>query len=428
MVLSEMKDYKLGDICTICSSKRIFAKEYREKGIPFFRSKEIIELAENKNISAELFIDEDRYEEIKIKFSVPQKGEILLSSIGANLGIAYYIELENRFYFKDGNVTWFKDFNNEVNSKFVYYWLRSKDTQNTLKNIAIGSAQPALTIEGLKNLNITLPNLQYQEGAAHILSSLDNKIKVNNQINDKLQYISQILFKRWFIDFEFPSEDGLPYKSSGGEMVDSELGIIPKGWEVCNLAELTEKVTRRNKDNICQNTVTISAVDGITNSYFTNRVASKDLSKYILLNKDEFVYNRSLSTGYPVGAVRRLNRYDNAVVSSIYLCFKINQKSMVNFFEMYFLGKEFENKLYQVVQIGSRGHGMLNYNIDDFFAIKLVKPENAVLEKYNEIFEALRKETNILSEQNNNLTKIGDEILHKLMPGELDLSNLEINT
>lgn len=82
---------------------------------------------------------------------------------------------------------------------------------------------------------INLPCLDEQKAIAHILSTLDEKIEVNNEINKTLEKIAQAIFKQWFVDFEFPNEDGEPYQSSGGEMVESELGLIPKGWEVGNL-------------------------------------------------------------------------------------------------------------------------------------------------------------------------------------------------
>src|SRR5690606_33294984 len=77
-----------------------------------------------------------------------------------------------------------------------------------------------------------------QKAIAHILSTLDDKIEVNNQINRTLENMAQTIFKQWFVDFEFPNEDGEPDKSSGGEMVERELGIIPKGWKVVTLGDL----------------------------------------------------------------------------------------------------------------------------------------------------------------------------------------------
>jgi type I restriction enzyme S subunit len=105
---------------------------------------------------------------------------------------------------------------------------------------ATGSTFPNVSREQLTGLKIIAPDLTTQKAIAEILSSLDDKIELNNQINQNLEALAQALFKQWFVDFEFPNENGEPYKSSGGEMIDSELGEIPKGWRVGMLEEVIE--------------------------------------------------------------------------------------------------------------------------------------------------------------------------------------------
>ncbi len=100
--MSKWKEYKLGNLVEIGSSKRIFYKEYVEDGVPFYRSKEIIEKHNSNNISTDLFITEERFEQIKNKFGAPSNGDLLLTSVGT-LGIPYLVSSEDRFYFKDGN-------------------------------------------------------------------------------------------------------------------------------------------------------------------------------------------------------------------------------------------------------------------------------------------------------------------------------------
>ncbi|MFH4259045.1 hypothetical protein WAJ21_21760, partial [Acinetobacter baumannii] len=82
-------------------------------------------------------------------------------------------------------------------------------------------------------------NIEEQKAITNILSSLDGKIETNNTINQKLEEIAQTIFKQWFVDFEFPNEEGKPYKANGGEMVESELGMIPEGWEIKILDDLS---------------------------------------------------------------------------------------------------------------------------------------------------------------------------------------------
>jgi type I restriction enzyme S subunit len=109
------------------------------------------------------------------------------------------------------------------------------------------SAYPLIKPSVIGDLEIELPSLEEQKAIAHILSTLDEKIELNKKINKTLEDIAQAIFKHWFVDFEFPNEDGEPYKSSGGEMVESELGMIPKGWEVKKFGELVKIHTKSIK-------------------------------------------------------------------------------------------------------------------------------------------------------------------------------------
>ena len=125
---------------------------------------------------------------------------------------------------------------NDINKKFLYYLLKNKN----LRILDSGSAQSQITINDLKEYEIFLPNLKLQDKIASVLATLDEKIELNRKINQNLEETAQTLFKRWFIDFEFLNEEGKPYKSSGGKMIESELGEIPEGWRVGKLGEIIE--------------------------------------------------------------------------------------------------------------------------------------------------------------------------------------------
>jgi type I restriction enzyme S subunit len=181
--MEEWKTYKIGSLCSISSSKRIFAKEYQSSGIPFYRGKEVIEKQKGETVSTELYISKSRYDEIKNKFGVPEEGDMLLTSVGT-LGIPYVVKNET-FYFKDGNLTWFSNFKG-INSKFLYYWFLSPMAKNAIDAKAIGSTQKALTIDALSKFEIDIPNIETQEKIVSILSSLDSKIELNRRINDNL--------------------------------------------------------------------------------------------------------------------------------------------------------------------------------------------------------------------------------------------------
>lgn len=112
--------------------------------------------------------------------------------------------------------------------RYLYYKLKSMN----LYNMRIGSSQPLLTQSLIKDIVMKIPSTSEQIKISDILTALDYKIELNNAINKNLEEMAQALFKRWFVDFEFPNENGEPYKSSGGEFEESELGLIPKGWKI----------------------------------------------------------------------------------------------------------------------------------------------------------------------------------------------------
>ena len=128
--------------------------------------------------------------------------------------------------------------------QYIYQKLISQKMLHQINEIAESRSGtfPQITFDAIKNIELNLPSLEEQKRIADILTSLDDKIELNNQMNQTLEEIASLLYKRWFVDFEFPDDKGKPYKSSGGEMVDSELGMIPKGWEVKNLTEIAKFV------------------------------------------------------------------------------------------------------------------------------------------------------------------------------------------
>src|SRR3989339_937805 len=204
-------------------------KEYWENGtIPWLKTQELndatIYAAEEKitqlganNSSAKLF----------------PKNTILMAMYGATVGKLGLLKIEATTNQAFCAMIVNKDV---ADYKYLFYaLLRYRDN---LINLASGAAQQNLNQDIIKNFKIPYPSLDEQKSIAKILSDLDSKIEFNQQMNKTLESIGQALFKHWFVDFEFPNEKGKPYKSSGGEMVDSELGEMPKRWKVGRYEDL----------------------------------------------------------------------------------------------------------------------------------------------------------------------------------------------
>ena len=247
---SEWTEVAIGQVCEITSSKRVFAHEYVEKGVPFYGSKEVIDKALGTYSDTTVFISDARFFEIATKFGYPIKGDLLLSSVGNRAGIPYVINDEGKFYFKDGNLTWFRKFKG-LNSHFLCHWMKSTIGQSALNSIMIGSAQKALTITNLSKLRISLPSLWQQESIAATLNVLDDRITLLRETNATLEAIAQALFKSWFVDFD-PVRAKLEGRAPEGmdeataqlfpdSFEESELGLAPRGWRVGTVGDFARQ-------------------------------------------------------------------------------------------------------------------------------------------------------------------------------------------
>jgi type I restriction enzyme S subunit len=163
MVESEIgeipKDWELKEISSICditSSKRIFESEYQKQGIPFYRGKEVTQKKAGEVISDLIYISVERYHELINNFGKPSKGDILMTAVGT-IGSTYMVE-EEQFYFKDGNVIWFKNFKHKNSNYFLYDYMQTEQFSNLINEITIGSTQSAITIKTFGQQKVVFPS------------------------------------------------------------------------------------------------------------------------------------------------------------------------------------------------------------------------------------------------------------------------------
>jgi type I restriction enzyme S subunit len=212
VMISKLSDtYFLSDLCEIK-----YGKDYKKlsKGsIPVYGSGGVFDYVDNSIYKGESVL-------------IPRKGT--LSNI-------FYVDKE--FWTVD-TLFWTKINKELIIPRFLYYKLLTIN----FNELNVGSAVPSLTTDLLNKISLDIPTLETQQIIVNSLSIIDYKIEINNQINKNLEELAQTLYKQWFVDFEFPNEEGKPYKSSGGEMVESELGMIPKGWEVLPIKDKVEVV------------------------------------------------------------------------------------------------------------------------------------------------------------------------------------------
>ena len=218
-MITEWKKVRLGNLCEITSSKRFHLSERTKTGIPFYCTKEILlKLKGESNFECD-YIAEKLYEDIKSKFGVPQTNDLLLTTRGT-IGYPYLYKQSDKFYFADGNLSWFKNFSKDLDSHFLYYWFLSNDGKAKVDSIAKGTAQKAVPITGLGTLDILLPPLETQQKIAGILSAYDDLIENNRKQIKLLEEAAQKLYKEWFVKLNFPGHENV-------KIVDG----VPEGWK-----------------------------------------------------------------------------------------------------------------------------------------------------------------------------------------------------
>ena len=407
----ETKTYKLDSLCEITSSKRIFYSEYTESGIPFFRSKEIIDLFNKNKIATELFISKDRYNEIKSKFGVPEKDDMLLTSVGS-IGIPYLVKSSDKFYFKDGNLTWFRNYNRKlIVPLYLYLWTTSSVGKETLMRLSMGAAQPALTISRLKNLSLNLPSVSVQQKIASILSAYDRLIENNTRRIRLLEQMAENLYKEWFIRFRFPEHENV-------EMVNG----LPKGWErtklIKNIKTSSGGTPSRNKSE-----------------YYKNGdipwIKTGELQDCILINTEECItedaVNNSSAKIFPKGtllmAMYGVNVGKLGISEIEATC---NQACCVftpkHIDYKYYLFHYFKSIREYLLSI-SFGAAQQNLSQELIKSIKVLFPDEKTNISFVKEVEPLFREISIIQQQNQLLTRQRDLLLPRLMSGKLEVKS-----
>ena len=190
---------KLGDLYEITSSKRVFKSEWKEKGVPFYRAREIVKLANNKPFKNPLYISEEMYSSYSKKYGAPKEGEILITGVGT-LGITYVVKKNDKFYFKDGNIIWLKKKNSSINSNYIEYAFKSPFVKAQILN-SIGVTVGTLTIQKAKALLIPYPSLEIQNEITNkinkILSNIYNCENLIKKILNNYTYLKNSILKRY---------------------------------------------------------------------------------------------------------------------------------------------------------------------------------------------------------------------------------------
>lgn len=389
---------KLGDLCTICSSRRIMEKEYTIDGIPFVRGLEVTNKTLLKDDAKyECYISKERFDELKDKYGVPQIGDILITSVGT-IGNLCYINKKKDFYFKDGNLIWFKQFKKGVYSKYLYYFMQSPYFKNQLNNLLIGAVQKALTMFMLSKIDIDLPEYYKQVEIADTLEKFDLKVENNSKIISELESTAKTLYDYWFLQFEFPNKEEKPYKSSGGKMVyNEELKLeIPEGWKTVNIGKILCE-SEKSKVQVSE------AKEKGDYPFFTSGES--------VLAYDEFFvdkFNIFLNTGGNPDIKAYMGK---CAYSTDTWCINADKYSYTLYYYFLKLMPQFE-------QLFFAGSGLKHLQKDALKSKYILLPEENVLNQFNNICYIQWRKISKCIKENKELASLRDFLLPMLMNGQ----------
>ncbi len=204
------------------------------------------------------------------------------------------------------------------------------------------------------------------------------------------------------------------------------VGIIPEVWKCKKLKDIAAPVKRKNSKKI-ERVLTASGQHGLISqdTYFKRSVASEDISEYYHLKKGEFAYNRSSMNGYPYGAIKRLELYDDGALSTLYMCFTLKDNVLPDYYTHLFSSEIVNRELYKIIQVGARAHGLLNVTQDDLYNIHILFPPLPEQEKIAEILTICDKVIELKEKLIEQKTQQKKWLMQNLLTGKKRLGEFE---
>ena len=346
---------KVGEVSESYSggTPSVGVKEYYGGQIPFIRSAEI-----NSEIT-ELFLTEEGLKNSSARLVAV--GDILYALYGATSGEVGRARLKGAI---NQAILAIKP-HTDYDSEYLAQWLRK--SKHSIIDTYLQGGQGNLSGTIVKELSVDFPSLKEQKAIGGFFRQLDNLITLHQRKYDKLQVLKKAMLEKMF-------------PKNGSSVPEIRFKGFTDAWEQRKLGEVVERITRKNENLESTLPLTISAQYGLINQneFFDKRIASKDVSGYFLVRNGEFAYNKSTSSDAPWGAIKRLDRYESGVLSTLYIVFKISdeRKTSSDYIVTYYNTDLWHKGIQAIAAEGARNHGLLNVAPADFFETNLTMPKN----------------------------------------------------
>lgn len=328
------------------------------------------------------------------------------------LGSAAFVPQDNKYLHNQRlGLVKIKD-KSKLESAFLYYVYNSKVVRKQISETASGTKVKHTSPERLTGVVTLLPPISEQIKIAQILSAWDKAITQTRQLIDARQGLKRGLMQQLLTGKARFSEFGPPSKN----------GELPLGWEYVGFKKLFKLVKRKNTQGR-QRVLTASGEFGLVDqqTFFNRNVSGLNLEKYYHIYKGEFAYNRSAMKAYPFGAIKRLDTYEEGIVSTLYICFSAVDEKQVStdFYAHYFEAGLLNNGLAGITQVGGRAHGLLNVTNEDFLSLKVLKPPFLEQIKIAKTLNAIESELKFAQNQLKKLERQKQGLMQKLLTGQV---------
>ena len=387
--------------------------EFREKGVLFLNTTNIVQ--NRLDLTEANFVSPEKFDQIK-KGRL-QRFDIVITTRGSIGKVALFdydppeglINAQMLILRADGEV---------IDQKFLFYYICSDNFQTKLKNFASGSAQPQIPIIDLKEIEIAFPPLPTQRKIAAILSgrTYDDLIGNNTRRIKILEEMAKAIYREWFVEFRFPGHEGL-------ELVESELGLISQGWEVGKLGDAIENIKEKVKPGKHLEPLPYVPIDCIPRRSIglsQHKPSSEAKSSLIAFKRNDILFGAMRSYFHKV----IFAPFDGVTRQT---CFVLRSKNSANYpFDLFTV---FQDSTVEYSSNYSTGSTIPYATWDGALAIMpIVRPPDLLIKQFSEIVAPMLDSIRVLTLKNTNLRQTCDLLLPKLISGELNVSELEIDT
>lgn len=387
--MSNWQKVRLGDVCSLSTGFPFKGDQYARDGVPVVRG-------DNVTIGSLRWDDKkcwnlpfDRFNEYSLK-----SNDIVIGMDGSRVG-------RNRTQIKTADLPLLLAQrvacvrNNDFSiQQFLYYQIFSNRFEQYIKAVHTGTSIPHISLKQLGDFEFLLPPLVEQERIAGILGALDDKIELNNRINRNLEEQAAALFRRWFVDFEFPNENGNPYRSSGGTFIDSPLGEIPTDWQIGRLDELITVKYGKDHKKLGDGVIPVYGSGGIM------RYANSALyTKETVLIPRKGTLNNVFIVDHPFWSVDTM------------FYTEMNKPNIAKFVYLFLKTKDLASM--------NAGSAVPSMTTDILNQIPVILASNEMYIQFDKITTSLFDAINRNTKENRTLATLRDTLLPKLMNNEI---------